>query len=81
MIHAMVYHPNADKYDLSSLETVGSGSAALPISLRQKFLEKFGVEVRDAYGLSEASPGVAGNRKGMPTKRRFCWNPNAWCDN
>jgi len=68
MIHAMVYHPNVDKYDLSSLEAVGSGSAALPISLKEKFLEKFGVEVKDAYGLSEASPGVAGNRKGMPLK-------------
>lgn len=68
MIHAMVYHPNADKYDLSSLETVGSGSAALPISLRHKFKEKFGAEVRDAYGLSEASPGVATQRNDMPIK-------------
>jgi long-chain acyl-CoA synthetase len=68
MIHAMVYNPNADKYDLSSLETVGSGSAALPISLRHKFKEKFGAEVRDAYGLSEASPGVASQRNGMPIK-------------
>lgn len=68
MIHAMVYHPNADKYDLSSLETVGSGSAALPITLRHKFKEKFGAEVRDAYGLSEASPGVATQRNDMPIK-------------
>lgn len=68
MVHAMVYHPNADKYDLSSLETVGSGSAALPISLRHKFTEKFGAEVRDAYGLSEASPGVATQRNDLPIK-------------
>ncbi|MEW9678033.1 long-chain-fatty-acid--CoA ligase [Lentibacillus sp. L22] len=68
MVHSMVYNPNADKYDLSSLETVGSGSAALPISLRKKFLEQFNAEVHDAYGLSEASPGVAGQRKDMPIK-------------
>lgn len=68
MVHAMVYHPNANKYDLSSLETVGSGSAALAISLRHKFKEKFGAEVRDAYGLSEASPGVASQRNDMPIK-------------
>lgn len=68
MIHAMLYHPNADQYDLSTLETVGSGAAALPISLRHKFKEKFGAEVRDAYGLSEASPGVATQRNNMPIK-------------
>ncbi|MEK9198414.1 long-chain-fatty-acid--CoA ligase [Lysinibacillus halotolerans] len=68
MVHAMVYHPNADQYDLSSLETVGSGSAALAVSLRHKFKEKFGAEVRDAYGLSEASPGVASQRNDMPIK-------------
>ncbi|HWK23386.1 MAG TPA: long-chain-fatty-acid--CoA ligase [Ureibacillus sp.] len=68
MVHAMLYDPNAEKYDLSSLETVGSGSAALAVSLRQKFKEKFGAEVRDAYGLSEASPGVAGQRNNMPIK-------------
>jgi long-chain acyl-CoA synthetase len=68
MIHAMVNHPNGYKYDLSSLETVGSGSAALAISLRHEFREKFGAEVRDAYGLSEASPGVASQRNNMPIK-------------
>ncbi|KGR74772.1 class I adenylate-forming enzyme family protein [Ureibacillus sinduriensis] len=68
MVHAMLYHPNAEHYDLSSLETVGSGSAALAISLRHKFKERFGAEVRDAYGLSEASPGVATQRNNMPIK-------------
>ncbi|MDN4493510.1 class I adenylate-forming enzyme family protein [Ureibacillus aquaedulcis] len=68
MVHAMLYHPNAEQYDLSSLETVGSGSAALAVSLRHKFKERFGAEVRDAYGLSEASPGVATQRNNMPIK-------------
>lgn len=68
MVHAMLYHTNAEQYDLSSLETVGSGSAALAISLRHKFKERFGAEVRDAYGLSEASPGVATQRNNMPIK-------------
>ena len=68
MVHAMLYHPNAEQYDLSSLETVGSGSAALAVSLRHKFKERFGAEVRDAYGLSEASPGVASQRNNMPIK-------------
>lgn len=68
MIHAMLSSPSSSKYDLSSLEAVGSGSAALPVSLRTTFQEKFKAEVRDAYGLSEASPGVATQRKDMPIK-------------
>ncbi|PWA12274.1 long-chain fatty acid--CoA ligase [Pueribacillus theae] len=68
MIHAMVSSKNSEKYDLSSLEAVGSGSAALPITLRAAFKAKFQAEVRDAYGLSEASPGVATQRKDMPIK-------------
>lgn len=68
MIHAMLYHPNANQYDFSSLRYVLSGAAALPISLRHKFKEKFGAEVKDAYGLSEASPGVATQRNNMPIK-------------
>ncbi len=68
MIHAMLASPNAEKYDLSSLEAVGSGSAALPVRLRKAFQEKFNVVVRDAYGLSEASPGVASQRRDMPIK-------------
>lgn len=68
MVHAMLSSSNSSKYDLSSLEAVGSGSAALPISLRTKFQKKFNVEVRDAYGLSEASPGVATQRRDMPIK-------------
>ncbi len=68
MVHAMVSSPNAEHYDLSSLEAVGSGSAALPIKLRAAFQEKFNADVRDAYGLSEASPGVATQREDMPIK-------------
>ena len=68
MIHAMVSSPNSENYDLSSLEAVGSGSAALPHTLRATFQEKFNAEVRDAYGLSEASPGVTTQRKDMPIK-------------
>ncbi|GAB4074046.1 fatty acid--CoA ligase family protein [Barrientosiimonas marina] len=68
MIHAMVTNPKADKYDLTSLETVTSGSAALPASLRETFFEKFQAEVWDAYGLSEASPGVATQRHELPIK-------------
>ncbi|WP_462413286.1 class I adenylate-forming enzyme family protein [Neobacillus sp. Marseille-QA0830] len=69
MVYAMLNHPNADKYDLSSLEKLGSGSAALPDAIRLAFKEKFNVDVYDGYGLSEAAPAVSGYRDGMPYKK------------
>ena len=42
MIHAMVFAPQSNKYDLSSLESVISGSASLPVALIQAFKKKFG---------------------------------------
>ncbi|WP_174734775.1 long-chain-fatty-acid--CoA ligase [Mesobacillus harenae] len=68
MIHAMVTSPAADKYDLSSLETVGSGSAALPVALIHAFNQKFKADILEGYGLSEAAPVVASHREGMPIK-------------
>ncbi|MCF8565254.1 AMP-binding protein [Alicyclobacillus tolerans] len=68
MIHAMTMHPDAGKYDLSSLESVGSGSAPLPMALRDGFRAKFGAEVYEGYGLSEAAPVVTAHRRGQPVK-------------
>ncbi|MBX6352532.1 MAG: long-chain fatty acid--CoA ligase [Thermoflavifilum sp.] len=65
MLHAMVTHPQADQFDLSSLERVGSGSAPLPLTLVEAFKQKFGADVYDGYGLSEAAPIVASYRKDM----------------
>lgn len=69
MVHAMAFSPEADKYDLSSLEAVGCGSAALPVSVIEAFEKRLNAEIREGYGLSEASPGVSGHRKGVPIKR------------
>lgn len=68
MIHAMVASPTAEKYDLSSLESVGSGSASLPLALIQAFNQKFGAEIREGYGLSEATTIVTTSRDEMPIK-------------
>jgi long-chain acyl-CoA synthetase len=68
MLYAMVTHPAADHYDLSSLEAVSSGSAPCPVTLIEAFRQKFGAEVLEGYGLSEAAPIVSGHRPGMPIK-------------
>ncbi|TKC19074.1 long-chain-fatty-acid--CoA ligase [Robertmurraya kyonggiensis] len=68
MIHAMVASPHAENYDLSSLESVACGSASLPIALIDAFKIKFNAEIREGYGLSEATTIVTTSRNGMPVK-------------
>jgi len=47
------------KYDLSSLVNVTSGSAPLPVETLQTFQKEFDCIIREGYGLSEASPVVS----------------------
>ncbi|NRD79354.1 long-chain-fatty-acid--CoA ligase [Bacillus sp. BRMEA1] len=68
MIHAMLSYPYAGDYDTSSLESVGSGSAPLPVALIYAFEKQFGAKVYEGYGLSEAAPIVTAHRKGMEIK-------------
>jgi long-chain acyl-CoA synthetase len=68
MIYALVSYPQADQYDTSSLESVGSGSAPLPVALLHAFQKKFGAQVYEGYGLSEAAPVVTAHRKGKEIK-------------
>lgn len=68
MIHNMVVDPATAEYDLSSLEAVGSGSAPLPVKVLEAFREKFGAEVYEGYGLSEAAPTVSAHRRDEPVK-------------
>lgn len=68
MIYAMLSYPQADQYDLSSLESVGSGSAPLPVALLHAFQQRFGAKVFEGYGLSEAAPVVTAHKKGIEIK-------------
>ncbi|PLR95309.1 class I adenylate-forming enzyme family protein [Bacillus sp. T33-2] len=68
MIHAMLASPNSDKYDTSSLEWVGSGSAPLPVALLNAFKNKFGADVLEGYGLSEAAPVVTAHNTNIAIK-------------
>lgn len=68
MIYSLVSDPAVDEYDLSSLESVGSGSAPLPVSIIEAFKAKFGADIYEGYGLSEAAPTVSAHRRGEPIK-------------
>jgi long-chain acyl-CoA synthetase len=68
MIHALVSYPHEDQYDTSSLESVSSGSAPLPVALLHAFEKKFGAKVYEGYGLSEAAPIVTAHKDGIEIK-------------
>jgi long-chain acyl-CoA synthetase len=68
MIYNMVTDPVTAEYDLSSLEAVGSGSAPLPVKVIEAFKAKFGTDIYEGYGLSEAAPTVSAHRRNEPVK-------------
>lgn len=65
----MLNHPKFSQYDLSSVRTWGSGSAALPVEIQNKFDEKIGKPISEGYGLSEYSPVVATQRRNRENRK------------
>ena len=54
---------SGEEYDFSSLREVVSGGSAVPLSLIQEYKEKLGVDLVQAYGMTEAAPLVSYNRR------------------
>ena len=52
--------------DMKTLRLVVSGGTTLPLQIANDFIGKFGVEICEGYGLSEASPVVTMNPYGKP---------------
>ncbi len=50
--------PEFDSAAFGSVKTAVSGAAALPPEVHAAVLERFGVDVREGYGLTEAAPAV-----------------------
>ena len=61
MYVALLNHPEASSYDVSSLQLCVSGGAALPVEVLHGFEDKFGCIVLEGYGLSETSPVASFN--------------------
>jgi long-chain acyl-CoA synthetase len=61
MYHAMLHHPERERYDVSSLRTCVSGGSAMPVEVMRGFEKAFGCVVLEGYGLSETSPVASFN--------------------
>lgn len=57
-------HPAISKYDLSSLKTCICGAAPMPLEVARQWREKFGIDIWEGYGLSEATTVNCGNVAG-----------------
>ena len=68
MFVALLYSPDADKFDTSSLRYCVSGSAPLPLAILEGFEQKFGCPILEGYGLSEASAVLTAHSQDMPRK-------------
>ncbi len=64
MMDAMVNHPQAEAWDLSSLRLCISSGEALPDDLYHKWMELFNVEILEGIGSSEAYHIYISNRIG-----------------
>ncbi len=62
MMTYLLDHPAADRYDTSSLTSVTSSAAPLPLETLRAFEEKFGCTVFESWGLTEAAPLGTSNR-------------------
>ena len=50
--------PDVEKYDLSSLENIGGGGAAMPAAVSDKLFKLTGLRYMEGYGLSETIAGT-----------------------
>jgi long-chain acyl-CoA synthetase len=68
MFVMMLTHPNAMKYDTSSVTRWLVGAAPMPVAQLEAFEKKFGGTMYVGYGLTESGPGVAVQREGVARK-------------
>jgi fatty-acyl-CoA synthase len=83
MIYALLDHPDLDKTDLSSLETIFyGGSLTSPVRLREA-IERIGPVFAQFYGQAEAPMAVtmlrkAEHRLDLPDRLASCGRPLPW---
>lgn len=66
VLHDLLTHPDVRDDDLKTLTNPSVGGADCPEELRELYRERFGTEVRQGYGLTEAPMAVTLERPGGP---------------
>jgi len=75
LLQFMLLFPDRSKYDLSSVRWISVGAAPVPLSLLHDF-KKLGIDVYQAYGLTEAcGPGTVLSPEDAETKQGSAGRP------
>jgi long-chain acyl-CoA synthetase len=77
MVIALYNFPDIAKYDTSSLQMIGCGSAPLPESVLLGIQQRLGITLREGYGLTEATTAVATSREEFPIRHGSVGKPLA----
>ncbi len=62
LFNALLHHPDFGKIDWSMLKSCVGGGMAVQKATADAWLKATGILICEAYGLSETSPGLTGNR-------------------
>jgi long-chain acyl-CoA synthetase len=68
LFYGLVHHPSVNDIEYSGMKTLVSGGSALSFEIYNAFKERFHAELRQGYGITEASPVCSVNRKHAPVK-------------
>jgi long-chain acyl-CoA synthetase len=68
MYFYLLNHPEAAKYDLSTLRLCVSGGSAMPVEVLLAFNKRHNVKIMEGYGLSETAPIASFNHQHRPAK-------------
>jgi long-chain acyl-CoA synthetase len=60
MVAALLYSPDIDKYDLSSMRRLTYGASPMPVEVLKMGLQRFGQIFAQGYGMTETAPLLTG---------------------
>lgn len=69
MVIDLLASPNFAQYDLSSLNYIGGGGAAMPQAVAQRLLEQYGLRYAEGYGLTETAAPSHSNPPDNPKQQ------------
>jgi fatty-acyl-CoA synthase len=79
MVIDLLGSPNFASFDLSSLQHIGGGGAAMPQAVAQRLLEQYGLRYVEGYGLTETAAPSHSNPPDAP-KQQCLGVPFLSCD-
>jgi fatty-acyl-CoA synthase len=66
MIIDLLASPNAASFDLTSLQYIGGGGAAMPAAVAERLFEQYGLRFSEGYGLTETAAPSHSNPPDAP---------------